>query len=70
MVTYNSRVVLGSSGRAALLNRDARARRQAPPRSTLRRSLGLREGNCGGRRLDSTVKEEGDGPSTGGEETD
>ena len=31
-----------------MLNRDARARRQAPPRATLRRSLGLRGGNCAG----------------------
>ena len=29
----------------------------------------LREGNLG-RKLDSTTKEEGDWPSTGGEETD
>ena len=29
-----------------MLNRDARARKQAPPRATLRRSLGLRGGNC------------------------
>ena len=55
---------------AAMLNRDARARRQAPPRATLRRSLGLRGGKCAGRRLDSTTKEEGDWPSTGGKETD
>ena len=41
-----------------MLNRDARARRQAPPRATLRRSLGLRGGNCAGRRLDSTTKKE------------
>ena len=53
-----------------MLNRDARARRQAPPRATLRRSLGLRGGDCAGRRLDSTTKEEGDWSSTGGEETD
>ena len=53
-----------------MLNRDARARRQAPPRPTLRRSLGLRGGNCAGRRLDSTTKEEIDWPSMGGEETD
>ena len=53
-----------------MLNRDARARRQAPPRATLRRSLGLRGGECAGRRLDSTTKEEGDWPSTGGDETD
>ena len=39
-------------------------------RATLHRSLGLRGGNCAGRRLDSTTKEEGDWPSTGGEETD
>ena len=51
-----------------MLNRDARARRQAPPRATLRRSLGLRGRNGAGRRLDKT-KEEGDWPSTGGEET-
>ena len=56
--------------RAAMLNRDARAPRQAPPRATLRRSLGLRGGNCAGRRLDSTTNEEGDWPSTGGKETD
>ena len=54
------RVCLGSSGGAATLHRDARARRQAPPRATLRRSLGLSGGNCAGRRLDSTTKEEGD----------
>ena len=60
MVTYDSRVFLSSGGGAATLNRDARARRQAPPRATLRRSLGLRGGNCAGRRLDSTTKEEGD----------
>ena len=53
-----------------MLNRDARALRQAPPRATLRRSLGLSGGNCAGRRLDSTTEEEGDWPSTGGEETD
>ena len=52
--------LLGSSGGAAMLNRDARARRLAPPRATLQRSLGLRGGNCAGRRLDSTTKEEGD----------
>ena len=44
-----------------MLNRDARARRQAPPRATLRRSLGLRGGDCAGRRQDSTTKEEGTG---------
>ena len=70
MVTYNSRVVLGSSGGVAMLNRDARARRQAPPRATLWRSLGLRGGNCAGRRMDSTAKENIDGPSTDGKETD
>ena len=53
-----------------MLNRDACARRQAPPRATLRRSLGLRGRNGAGRRLDSTTKEEGDWPSTGGKETD
>ena len=53
-----------------MLNRGARARRQAPPRATLRRSLGLRGGNCAGRRQDSTTKEEGGWASTGGEETD
>ena len=57
MVTYDSRVFLGSSGGAAMLNRDARARRHAPPRATLRRNLGLSGGNCAGRRLDSTKKE-------------
>ena len=60
MVTYDSRVFLGSSGGAAMLNRDARARGQMPPRATLRRSLGLRGGNCASSRLDSTTKEEGD----------
>ena len=53
-----------------MLNRDVPARRQAPPRATLRHSLGLRGGNCAGRRLDSTTKEKGDCPSTGGEEKD
>ena len=38
MVTYDSRVFLDSSGRAAMLNRDDRVRRQAPPRATLRLS--------------------------------
>ena len=70
MVTYDSRVFLGSSGGAAMPNRDARARRQAPPRATQRHSLGLSVENCAGRRLDSTTKEEGDWASTGGEETD
>ena len=62
MVTYDSRDFLGSSGGAAMLNRDTRARRQAPPRATLRRSLGLSIYiyDCAGRRLDSTTKEEGD----------
>ena len=46
MVTYDSRVCLGSSGAAAMLNRDARARRQAPPRATLRRGLGCEEGTA------------------------
>ena len=50
--TYDSLVFLGSSGGAAMLGRDARARRQTPPRATLRRSLGLRRGNCAGKRLD------------------
>ena len=53
-----------------MLNRDARARKQAPPRATLRRGLGLRGRNCAVRRLDSTTKEEGEWPSTGGKETD
>ena len=71
MVTYDSRVFLGSSRGALLLDRDAHARKQAPPRGTLRRRLGLRRGNCAGRRLDSTTtEEEGDWPSTEGEETD
>ena len=70
MVTYDSRVFLGSSGGAAMLHRGARARRQTPPRATLRRSLGLRGGDCAGRMLDSTTKEEGNWSSTGGEETD
>ena len=43
-----------------MLNGDARARRQAPPQSTQRRSLGLRGENCAGTRMDSTTKEEGD----------
>ena len=68
MVTNDSRAFLGSSGGAAMRTRNARARRQA--QVTLRPSLGLREGNCARRRLDSTTKEEGDWPSTGGEETD
>ena len=41
-----TRVVLGRSGGAAMLNRDARARRQVPPRATLPRSLGLSEGTA------------------------
>ena len=53
-----------------MLDREARARRQAPSRATLRRSLGLRGGDCVGGRLESTTKEEGDLASTGGEETD
>ena len=69
-VTYDSRVFLGSSGGAAMLDRDARSRRQAPPRATLRRSLGLRGENCAGRRLVSATTEEGYWPSTGVEETD
>ena len=68
--TMRLHVFLGSSGGAAMLNRDVRARRQAPPRGTLRRSLGLRRGDCDGRRLHSTTKEGGDWPSTGREETD
>ena len=70
MVTHDLRVYLGSSGGAAMLNRDARARGQAPPRATLRRSPGLLGGNCAGRRLDSKTEKKGDWPSTGGEETD
>ena len=58
--TMRLHVFLCSSGGAAMLNRDVRARRQAPPRGTLRRSLGLRGGDCDGRRLHSTTKEEGD----------
>ena len=50
--------------------RDAPASRQASPRATLRRSVGLSGGNCAGRKLDSTTKEEGNWASTGGEETD
>ena len=65
MVTYDWRVCLGSSAGAPMLNRDAFAQRQAPPRATRRRSLCLRGGDWAGRRLDST-KEEGDRPSTGG----
>ena len=42
MVTYDSRVLLSSSGGAAMLNRDASVRRQAPPRATLRSNLCLR----------------------------
>ena len=53
-----------------MFNRDARASRQALPRTTLRRSVGLSGVNCAGRKLDSTTKEEGDWASTGGEETD
>ena len=41
MVTYGSRAFLGISGEEAMLHRDARSRRQAPPRATLRRSFGL-----------------------------
>ena len=59
MVTDDLRVLSGSSGGAAMRSRDTRARRQAPPRTTLRRSLVLRRGNCAGGRLDSTTKEEG-----------
>ena len=70
MVTYDSRIFSGSGGGAAMLDRDARARRHAPPRATLQRSRGLRERNSAGRRLDLTTKEDGDGPLTGGEETD
>ena len=36
--------LLGSSGGAAIFNWDARARRQASPRATLRRRPGLRGG--------------------------
>ena len=36
--TFDSRVFSGSSGRAAVLNRDVRARRQAPPQAKLRYS--------------------------------
>ena len=70
MVNNDSRVVLVGSGGTAMINRDARAWRQAPPRATRRRSLGLRGRKGADRRLDSTTKEEGDWPSTGGEETD
>ena len=69
MATYDSRVFLGGSGGAAMLDRDARTRRQAPPRAALRRSLGLSGENCAGRRMDSTTKEEVYWASTGGEET-
>ena len=60
MVTSDLRVLLGSRCGASMLNRDARARRQAPLRATLRRSVGLSGENCDGRRLDSTTEEEGD----------
>ena len=70
MVTYDSCVFLGSSGGTAMLSREGRARRQAPPQAILRRSLGLRGGHCASRRLDSTTKEEDDWASTGGEEAD
>ena len=70
MATYDSRVFLGSSGGTAMLDREARARRQAPPQAILRRSPGLRGGNCARRGLHSTTKEEGDWASTSGEETD
>ena len=66
MVTYDSRVSEG----AAMLNRDARAWRQVPPRAPLRPSHGFLERNCADRRLDSTAKKAGDWASTGGEETD
>ena len=49
-----------------MLNQDPRARRQALPRATLRRSLGFRGENCAGRRLDSTTKQKVDSASTGG----
>ena len=60
MVTYDSRVFLGSSSGAAKC-RDARARsRRHHERATLWRSLGVSGGKCAGRRLDSTTDEEGD----------
>ena len=52
-----------------MLNRDSRARRQAPPQAKLRRSHDLSRGDCAGKRLGSTTKEEGDWASTAGNET-
>ena len=60
MITYDSRVFLGSRGGAAMLSRNGRARMQAPPRATLRHRLALSGGKCAGRRLDSTLKRGGD----------
>ena len=64
-----ARLFLGSSGSAAMHNRDGCARRPAPPRAKLRHGLGLHRGNRAVRRLDSTTMEEGDRASTSGEET-
>ena len=50
---------LGSSGRAAMQNRDAHAWRQALPRANPRHHLRLYRGNCPV-RCDSTMKEDGD----------
>ena len=54
----------GSSGSAAMHNRDGCARRQAPSRTKQRLGLSLHRGNCAVRRLDSTTKPEGDRAST------
>ena len=60
---------VGSSGNAAMHNRDGCARRQAPPRAKLRHGLGLHRGNRAVRGLDSTTMQEGDRASTSGTET-
>ena len=59
---------IGSSGSAAMHNRDGYALRQAPPRAKLRHCLGLHRGNRAVRRLDSTTTPEGDRASTSGAE--
>ena len=58
----------GSSGSAAMHNRDGYALRQAPQRAKRRHCLGLHRGNHVVRRLDSTTTQEGDRASTSGVE--